>query len=318
MLRRCTMGTLTPQQALLLSILAAASTIGLKAGAWWLTDSVGYLSDALESFVNLAGAVFALLMVWYSRIPADADHPFGHGKAEYFSAAFEGAMIFVASLAILAVAGERFMNPKPLAHLGIGTALSIAASVINFAVAQVLWKVGRAHRSIALEADARHLMTDVWTTAGVVVGVGVASFTGLHWIDPLVAAAVALNILREGWGLMHRSVGGLMDRAQDDDDVERIQAVLTGFESHGCRFANLKTRVSGPTRFAQVDLLVPGEWSVDRAHALADDIEQAVEDRTGSHLTTHVEPIEPLDAPVDAAVDRATGAPGTRSFGDPR
>jgi len=298
------MRTLTPQQALLLSIVAAVVTIALKTGAWWLTDSVGYLSDAAESIVNLIGASFALAMVTYARVPADDGHPYGHGKAEYFSAALEGAMIFVAAAVILAFAVERLIHPKPLGHLGIGTTLSVAASVVNFAVARVLLQVGRAHRSLALEADSRHLMTDVWTTAGVVVGVALASFTGLGWIDPLVAGAVALNILREGWHLMRRSVGGLMDSAQEDDDIASIESVLRALAPPPCRFANLKTRVSGPLRFAQVDLWVPGSWSVARAHALADEIEAAVQQRTGSRLTTHVEPIEeqpPATAPEERA-----------------
>jgi len=292
MLLRIPMRTFTPQQALLLSIAAAFVTIALKSGAWWLTGSVGYLSDAAESIVNLIGASFALAMVSYARVPPDDDHPYGHGKAEYFSAGLEGAMIFVAAAAILFFAAERLVHPKPLAHLGIGTALSVAASVVNFAVARVLLQVGRAHRSFALEADSRHLMTDVWTTAGVVVGVGLAGATGYGWIDPLVAAAVAFNILREGWQLMHRAVGGLMDRAQDEDDVARIEHVLGELAPPPCRFANLKTRTSGPLRFAQVDLWVPGSWSVARAHALADEIEDAVQRRTGTRLTTHVEPIE--------------------------
>lgn len=294
------MRTLTPQQALLLSILAAFATIGLKTGAWWLTGSVGYLSDALESVVNLVGASFALAMVSYARVPADEDHPYGHGKAEYFAAALEGMMIFVAALAILVFAAERLLNPKPLAHLGIGTALSAAASLVNFAVARVLLRVGREHRSVALEADARHLMTDVWTTAGVVTGVGLASITGQGWLDPAVAIVVGLNILREGWKLMRGSVGGLMDRAQDADDVARIETVLHEVAPPECRFANLKTRVSGPLRFAHVDLRVPGSWSVARAHALADEVEKAVKTRTGSRLTTHVEPIEdrPANGPA--------------------
>ncbi len=286
------MRTLSPQQALLLSILAALATISLKSGAWWLTGSVGYLSDAVESIVNLIGATFALAMVSYARIPADEDHPFGHGKAEYFSAALEGVMIFIAALVILVFAVDRLLHPKPLGHLGVGTALSVVASVINFAVARVLLRVGREHRSLALEADSRHLMTDVWTTAGVIVGVGLASFTGQGWIDPLVAIAVAVNILREGWLLVRRSVGGLMDRAQDEEDIARIEAVLRELAPPECRFAKLKTRDSGPLRFAQVDLLVPGSWSVTRAHALADEIEEAVKSRTNTRLTTHVEPIE--------------------------
>lgn len=284
------MRTLTPHQALLLSILAAITTIGMKSGAWWLTGSVGYLSDALESLVNLAGASFALLMVYFARAPADPRHPYGHGKAEYFSAAFEGMLIFVAAVAILIAAGDRLLHPQPLGALGVGTALSVGASLVNFAVARVLFQVGRAHRSLALEADARHLMTDVWTTAGVVIGVALASASGWVWLDPLVAGAVALNILREGWGLMHRSVDGLMDPALDVDDIAHIEAVLASFSVQGCRFANLKTRVAGSLHFAHVDLRLPGDWTVARAHELADAIERAVEQQTGARLTTHIEP----------------------------
>lgn len=284
------MTTITPRQALLLSVFAALATIAMKAGAWWLTGSVGYLSDALESFVNLAGATFALLMVSYARLPADPGHPYGHGKAEYFSAAFEGVLIFLAAIAILVAATERFLHPQPLGELGLGTALSVGASLVNFAVAKVLFRVGRAYRSVALEADARHLMADVWTTAGVVAGVGLASASGLVWLDPLVAAAVALNILREGWDLMQRSVAGLMDRALDDDEIRKIEDVFASFADRGCRFANLKTRAAGSLQFAHVDLRVPGDWSVAQAHELADAVEAAV-GRAGTVLSTHVEPL---------------------------
>lgn len=285
------MRTLSPQQALLLSLAAALTTIAMKAGAWWLTGSVGYLSDALESLVNLAGAGFALVMVSYAREPADSNHPYGHGKAEYFSAAFEGGLIFLASVAILYAAFDRLVHPQPLGALGIGTALSVAASLINFLVARVLFQVAQAHRSLALEADARHLMTDVWTTAGVVTGVALAGVTGWHWLDPLIAAAVALNILREGWLLMNRSVYGLMDGAQSDEDIAEIEAVLNAYIAEGCRYTNLTTRVAGAQRFAAVDIQVPGDWSVTRAHALADAIERTVDERTGTRMKTHVEPL---------------------------
>ncbi len=284
---------MSPQRALLLSVAAALITMAMKAGAWWSTGSVGYLSDALESLVNLAGATFALAMVSYARMPADDEHPYGHGKAEYFSAALEGVMVFVAALAILVFAVERLLHPRALGELGFGTALSIAASAINYFVARILIRVGREHRSVALEADARHLMTDVWTTAGVVVGVALAAMTGWYWLDPLVAIAVALNILREGWALMHRSVDGLMDRAQSDREIESIVEVLHGFAAQGVRFSNLKTRVAGPFRFADVELRLPGDWTVLRAHDLADEVERAVEERTGTRLTTHVEPADP-------------------------
>lgn len=281
---------LTPQRALLLSVAAALVTMAMKAGAWWFTGSIGFLSDALESLVNLAGATFALAMVSYARTPADDDHPYGHGKAEYFSAAFEGVMIFIAALAILAIAVERLLNPRALGELGLGATLSVVASAINWFVARVVLRVGRAHRSIALEADARHLMSDVWTTIGVIAGVALAAATGWYWLDPLVAIAVALNILREGGSLMRRSVGGLMDSAQSDDEIERIVEVLRSFAAQGVRYENLKTRVAGPLRFAQVELRLPGHWTVSRAHDLADEVERAVEAKTGTRLTTHVEP----------------------------
>ena len=278
------MTQITPRQALLLSVAAALATIALKAGAWWLTDSVGYLSDAMESLVNLAGASFALAMVSLARAPADAGHPWGHGKAEYFSAAFEGMLIFVAALVIFAMAVDRLLEPRPVSQFGLGTALSIVASLINFAVARVLFQVGRRHRSLALEADARHLMADVWTTAGVVVGVGLSAAAGWPWLDPLVAIAVALNILR-------RSVDGLMDRALEADEIRAIEAVFASFAHRGCRFVNLRTRSAGPLHFAHVDLRVPGDWSVARAHALADEVEEAV-GRLDVALSTHVEPLD--------------------------
>lgn len=285
------MRNLTPRQALLLSVAAALLTIGLKTTAWRLTGSVAFLSDALESLVNLAGASFALAMVSYARLPADAGHPWGHGKAEYFSAAFEGALIFVAALVILYTAGHRLLRPQPLGQLGVGTALSVIASLANFAVARVLLRVGRAHRSLALIADARHLTADVWTTAGVIVGVALASMSGLAWIDPVVAGLVALNILREGWQLIRRSVDGLMDHALDDDAIARIEAVLTEFRPQGAEFVGLRTRRAGAMQFAHVVLRLPGGWTVARAHELADAAEREVEARTGAQLTTHMEPL---------------------------
>ena len=280
----------SPKQALLLSITAAILTIALKAGAWLLTGSVGFLSDALESLVNLAGAGFALWMVSYAQQPPDEDHPYGHGKAEYFSAAFEGGLIFIAALSILFAAGERLFNPQPLGSLGIGTLLSVLATAINFFVARVLFQVARAHHSLALEADARHLMADVWTTVGVVAGVAVAGATGWVWLDPVIAGLVALNILREGGHLLSRSFDGLMDHALPPADVQLIETTLRDTLEEGCSYARLRTRQSGANRFAVVNLLVPGDWSVARAHVLADRLEDAVEAATRTRLTTHVEP----------------------------
>ncbi len=286
------MSSLTPRQALLLSVSAAVLTIIMKMGAWRLTGSVGYLSDAIESLVNLAGASFALWMVSYASMPPDRGHPYGHGKAEYFSAAFEGGLIFIAAVAIIVAAIQRLQYPQPLAELGVGTALSVGASLINFLVAQVLFKVARNYRSLALEADARHLMTDVWTTAGVVIGVGVASLSGWGWLDPAVAIAVAVNILREGWMLMRRSVDGLMDRALADEEIAAVEAVLKTFAGQGCSYANLITRSAGAKSFANVDLRVPSQWTVAQAHALADAVEKAVEAETGVEIRTHIEPLD--------------------------
>lgn len=288
----------TPRQALLLSVAAALLTIGMKSGAWWLTGSVGYLSDALESLVNLAGASFALWMVSGAQSPADERHPFGHGKAEYFSVAFEGGLIFLASLAILLAAGERLLNPQPLGALGVGTGLSVAASLINLLVAQVLFVVARRHTSMALEADARHLMTDVWTTAGVILGVAAASLTGWLWLDPLIACLVAFNILREGGSLVQRAIHGLLDQALSPDKLAQLQhALQTTTAAAGCQCTGLKTRASGSQAFATVKLRVPGQWTVLQAHTLADQLEQAVMTATGVDLTTHIEPMEPDSAP---------------------
>ena len=277
-----------------LSILAAIATILLKMVAWWLTDSVGYLSDALESFVNLAGATFAFAMVSLARMPADSDHPFGHGKAEYMSAGFEGILIFAAALGIIFAAVERWLNPVGLSHLGSGMAFSLVSTGINFIVAQLLLKASREHRSLALEADARHLMTDVWTSFGVIAGVGLATYFEYFWLDPLVAIGVALNILREGWGLIREAFDGLMDRALPADDQALLSELLAQFNDR-CQMTHLRTRVSGPQRFATVNVLLPGETSVAKAHDLADEIEALVDEKLGIVLTTHIEPISRID-----------------------
>ena len=285
------MRILAPQQAIRLSVAAALGTMAIKIAAWGLAGSVGFLSDAMESSVNLAGALFALWMLRWAHEPADEEHPFGHGKAEYFSAVFEAGLISLAALAIIGAAGERLLDPRPIERLGLGTLFAIVASVLNLVVARILMASGRAHRSVALVADARHLMTDVWTTAGIIVGVGLAWASGWHWLDPVVAIAVALNILREGWRLMRGSIDGLMDRALEDQEIARIEAVLISYEARGIRFDNLRTRQAGAQRFANVDLRVPGDWTVTRAHDAADEIERAVGLAVaGVLLETHVEP----------------------------
>lgn len=291
--------TMTPHQALWLSIGAAIATIALKWAASWVTGSVGFLSDALESLVNLFGAAFALVMVTYARRPPDTGHPFGHGKAEYFASAFEGALIALASLGILLAAAQRLMYPQPLALLGLGTGLSVAAALVNLSVARVLLRVGKAHRSLAVEADGRHLMTDVWTTAGVIAGVGLAGSTGWYWLDPVVAILVAFNILREAWRLVWRSFHGLMDAALADEDIRRINQALCAFQSANVRFANLRTRRAGADRFAFVEMRVPGEWSVERADHLAAAAERAAAGE-GIALMIRVMPAYPPGAAAGA------------------
>lgn len=275
---------MTPKRALWLSVAAALATMALKWGAWAVTDSVAFLSDALESLVNLVGSSFALAMVWYARQPPDRGHPYGHGKAEYFSAAFEGALILAAAAGIILAAVERLREPIPLSSLDIGVALSVGASVINLVVARVLIRVGRQHRSLATEADGRHLMTDVWTTVGVIVGVALAAVTGWYRLDPLVAVAVALNILREGWYLVSRSFMGLMDAALPEEEIRALESALHGLQTNGARFDKLITRGAGANRFARVELHVPAHWSVERAHALA----RAAEDAAAAEGVTLV------------------------------
>jgi len=280
---------MTPVGALWLSVGAALATMALKGAAWWATGSVGFLSDAMESMVNLAGASFALAMVAYARRPADHGHPYGHGKAEYFSSAFEGALIALAAGAIVLAATRRLIDPQPLEALGVGAALSSFATAINFAVARVLLRVGREHRSLAAEADGRHLMTDVWTSLGVIVGVAIAGWSGLLWVDPVVALLVGANILREGWQLVSRSVAGLMDAALPDEEIREIEAALAALQSPPATFGNLRTRRSGVNRFAFIELRVPSDWSVERADAFANTAERAL-DAKGITLVVRVKP----------------------------
>ena len=270
---------MTPQRALWLSVGAAIATIALKWGAWWATGSVGFLSDALDSIVNLVGACFALAMVSYARRPATSAFPYGYGKAEYFSSAFEAVLILAAAAGILWIVAERFRAPQPLDSLGLGTGLSVAAAAMNLVVARILVRSGRKHRSLATEADGQHLMADVWMTAGVVAGVGAAGLTGWLWLDPAVAVLVAVNLLREGWRLLSFSLGGLMDAAWPEEDLQRAKEALRRLEQEGGTFHNLRTRRAGARRFAFVELHVPGDWSVERADAVARAAEQAASER---------------------------------------
>ena len=228
-----------------LSIAAALATILLKGWAWWITGSVGLLSDALESFVNLAGALMALAMLTLAAMPADENHAHGHGKAEYFSSAFEGFLILIAAISIGYAAIDRLLNPQELEAVGIGLAVSVVASVINLATSRILMDVGRKYRSITLEADAHHLMTDVWTSAGVILGVGLAWATGWLWLDPVIALLVAMNIVWTGWQLLQRSAAGLMDVSIPDDELRAIEDVLAGYRRQGLEFHALRTRQAG-------------------------------------------------------------------------
>ena len=275
-----------------LSIAAAIATIALKTLAWWITGSVGLLSDALESFVNLAGASFALWMILVTREPADRSHPFGHGKAEYFSSGFEGILILGAAFAIIWAAVERLIAPQPIESPGWGLAWSAAATGINFIVARVLGRAGERFNSIALSADSRHLMTDVWTSVGVIVAVALVAVTGWLPLDPIIAIAVGLNITREAWHLLRESVDGLMDRSLDSADVVRARRVLETFHARGVAFTDLRTRRAGASAFLQVVVLVPGDWTVRDGHALLDEIEAAVvAELPGIDVTTHLEPL---------------------------
>jgi cation diffusion facilitator family transporter len=259
-----------------LSVGVALGTMALKTGAWWLTGSVGLLSDALEALVNLAGALFALMMVAVAAQPADAEHPYGHHKAEYFASGFEGLLILVAALAIIGAAIQRLVVPQPIESLGLGLALSVVASVLNGLLAWAMLRKAREARSEALEADARHLFTDVWTTAGVVVGLGAVLVTGWTWLDPAVAIAVAANIVREGGRLVWRSSQGLMDRAVESDVRAQIERTLAEFAHPAIRFDHVVTRRAGQRRFVDLHMHMPSSWTLGRAAALRGSVEQAL------------------------------------------
>ncbi|MFM2328752.1 MAG: hypothetical protein RLZZ494_855 [Pseudomonadota bacterium] len=259
-----------------LSVAVAMATIALKTGAWWLTGSVSLLSDAMESLVNLAGAMFALAMVTIAAQPPDEDHPYGHHKAEYFSSGFEGVLILVAALAIIVTSVDRWLHPQPLEGLSLGLGLSVLSSALNGALAWAMLKKAREHHSMALEADARHLITDVWTSAGVVIGLIAVQGTGWFWLDPLVAIAVALNIVREGVALVWRSVDGLMDRALEPEHRQAINAVLTRFASGTLRFDHVVTRRAGARRYADLHMHLPGTCALADAERTRSAVELAL------------------------------------------
>ena len=268
---------LQPRQLLRASVAVALLTIVFKTLAWWLTGSVSLLSDALESFVNLGGAVFALAMVTIAARPADEDHPYGHHKAEYFSAGFEGILVMGASVAIVWAAALRLWHPQPLEQLSWGLLLSLISTGFNGALAWVMLRSAKLHRSMALEGDARHLLTDVWTSVGVVLGLLAAQWTGWLWLDAAVAMAVACNIFVQGAQLVWQSSQGLMDKALDADAIERIHAVLQQHATvHEVQFDNLTTRQAGERSFVDLHMHVPEAWTVRQAAQLRSEIEAAL------------------------------------------
>jgi cation diffusion facilitator family transporter len=289
-----------------LSIGAALATIALKTTAYFLTGSVGLLSDAIESLVNLAGAVIALIMLTIAARPADESHVYGHSKAEYFASLTEGSLILAAALWIMVTALIRLLHPQELQDLGIGLLISAAASVINFIVARILMNQGKKQNSISLEADAHHLMTDVWTSVGVIGGVAIAGLTGWTILDPLLAIAVALNILWTGFQLIRRSVQGLMDASLPRPEREQIEEVMKIYRQKGVDFHALLTRQAAARRFISVHMLVPGEWTVHDAHHMAEDFEADIRSALGGVVTviTHLEPVEDEISMEDIYLDR--------------
>jgi cation diffusion facilitator family transporter len=294
----------------MVSIVAALATILLKTTAYTITGSVGLLSDALESLVNLAAAIVAFIALSAAARPEDEEHRYGHSKAEYFSSGFEGGLILLAAAAIIYTSVRRLLEPQPIEQVGIGLAISTVASLINLAVARVLFQAGRRHQSITLEADAHHLMSDVWTSAGVVVGVAAAALTGWHRLDPIIAIAVALNIVRTGVSILRRSLMGLLDTAIPEDLLQKISDIFSHHAAAGVRFHALRTRQAGAWRFIDFHVLVPGHWSVQRGHDLLEQIEEEVRSAVpNSSVFTHLEPIEDPASFADVSLERAEDVP---------
>ena len=293
-----------------LSIAAAVATIALKTGAWAVTGSVSLLSDAAESVVNLVAAVFALVIVHWAARPPDEEHAYGHEKADYLSAGVEGGLILIAAVTIGVSAVDRLMNPAPVTDAAVGIAIAVVASLINLSVARVLIRAGREHRSLTLEADGRHLMTDVWTSAGVVLGVGTVALTGWDTLDPIIALVVAANILRTGVSLVRRSTGGLMDRALEPGELALVEQVLARHAGRDVQFHALRTRRAGPRAFVSVHVLVPGSWSVHEGHDLAEQVEADLREALGhSTVFTHLEPREDPVSFADVKLDRGDSNP---------
>lgn len=302
---------LTPKRLLWASIMVAITTIVLKTLAWYVTGSVGLLSDAMESFVNLASAIFALMMVTIAQRPADDKHPYGHHKAEYFSSGFEGILIVGVAMGIIWAAVSRLFDPQPLQELGWGLGLSVLSSALNGLLAWVMFSSAKVHRSIALEADAKHLVTDVWTSVGVVMGLIGVMFTGWLWLDAVAAIGVALNILWEGGHLMWRSSQGLMDEAVEPDVLRGIQKTLESFDQETIRFDHVITRRSGQRRFVDLHMHAPSSWTLGRAAEVRSSVEKALMHAVPGLRAT----IQLLPSNVEAHFDDLKGME-TPSVGD--
>ena len=296
---------LQPHNLLRLSVVVALLTIVLKTLAWWLTGSVGLLSDALESFVNLAGALMALWMLTLAAQPPDEKHAYGHSKAEYFASGFEGLLILVAALAIAHTAINRLLNPQALEQVGVGLAISVVASLVNLGVARVLLAAGKQYGSVALKADSAHLMTDVWTSVGVIAGVAAVALTGWLWLDPILALIVATHILYTAWHLIRDTAAGLMDAALPEEFLGSLESTLLPHRQQGIGFHAIRTRQAGTRAFISLHVLVPGEWTVQRAHELAEQVEEDIRQAIpGAHVTTHLEPLEDPLSHQDIDLDR--------------
>ena len=290
-----------------LSVATSVTTLSLKSWAYLATHSVGLLSDALESIINLLAACLALAMLWIAESPPDEEHEFGHEKAEYFSSGAEGALIMVAALSIMAAAVSRFYHPVPLTDLGLGSGLSLLATFLNGGVAMILIRAGKRYRSITLEADGHHLLTDVWTSLALLFGVGMIMLTGETRLDPLVACIASLFIGFTGFRLARRAVAGLIDTALNPRDRERIEQVLAHLGDRGVAYHALRTRQAGRSAFVQLHVLVPGEWEVRRGHALLEEIEADIRAAVpGARVFTHLEPLEEPCSFEDVALDRPT------------
>ncbi len=289
-----------------LSIAAAVVTILLKFYAYYTTGSMGFFSDALESFVNLFAAIIALILLHISEKPADEEHEFGHSKAEYFSSAIEGALILIAAFSIIYSAVPRIIHPQPLENLGIGTLYSVGATLINLFVGLTLIRNGKKNKSMILEADGKHLMTDVWTSVGVIVGVLLVKLTGWYIIDPIIAITVALNIVYTGYKLISRSANGLMDAAIPEDELTKVAGYLNSLQKKGFEYHSLLTRQAGQRKFISFHLLVPGTLSVKEGHDHAEDIEQHIENMFDENVTvtSHLEPVEDPLSFNDISIDR--------------